>query len=118
MAGEIETAEQPLDEVDPSSMDVGAPPNDPAVFDSGNSKYLSESYRLAAGAGYVLATGVCGIVLVAISSSLQDLAREIGTSSLKVKKQFLRLFPPSTTLQYSRIQRIYTEHQQPNSNDY
>lgn len=95
MAGETESVEPPPQEVVPSSpVDVEVLPEDPAgALESGNSKYLSQSYRHAAGAGYALATGVCGIVLVALSSSLQDLAAEVGKTSVEVKKQIIVLAP-------------------------
>lgn len=55
-----------------------------SAFDSTSSKYISQSYRHAAGASYVLAMGVCGIVLVALSSSLKDLAHQVDKESIEV----------------------------------
>lgn len=54
------------------------------VFDSTSSKYTSENYRRAVGASYVLTMGVSGIVLVALASSLRDMAIALDTSSVAV----------------------------------
>lgn len=43
-------------------------------------------YKRALGAGYMFAMGVCGIVLVALGSTLDDLADNCGTTSLSVSK--------------------------------
>lgn len=52
---------------------------------SNGNKYLSRtSYRRAAGAGYVLAMGVCGIVLIALASSLKDIAKLLDRTSIEV----------------------------------
>lgn len=56
-------------------------------FDSVHSddgKRASANYRRAAGASYVIAMGVCGIVLVALLSSLADLAEQLGRTSIQV----------------------------------
>lgn len=54
------------------------------VFDSSSSKYTSENYRRAVGASYVLTMGVSGIVLVALASSLRDMAIALDTTSVAV----------------------------------
>lgn len=54
------------------------------VFDSTSSKYTSENYRRAVGASYVLTMGVSGIVLVALASSLMDLAIALDKTSVAV----------------------------------
>lgn len=52
---------------------------------SSGKKYVSRSsYRRAAGASYVLAMGVCGIVLIALGSSLKDLALLVNRTSIEV----------------------------------
>lgn len=48
------------------------------------SQVSRNNYRRAAGASYVLAVGVCGIVLIALASSLKDLAELVGRSSIEV----------------------------------
>lgn len=78
--------EAPLSTHSVSSLrDVERP--DENVFDSNNSKYISQNYRRAAGAAYVLAMGVCGIVLVALASSLKSLAVEVERTSIEASKQ-------------------------------
>ncbi|CAN0410035.1 unnamed protein product, partial [Laminaria digitata] len=64
-----------------SLRDVEMP--DENVFDSNSSKYISQNYRRAAGAAYVLSMGVCGIVLVALASSLKSLAIEVDKTSIQ-----------------------------------
>lgn len=87
MAGEVESGE--LTDTPRKSpavsdhSDVERP--DLSAFDSSTSKYLSQNYRHAVGASYVLATGVCGIVLVALSSSLKDLASEVDKTSVQAR---------------------------------
>lgn len=54
------------------------------VYDSASSKYTSENYRRAVGASYVLTMGVSGIVLVALASSLRDLAILLEKTSVEV----------------------------------
>jgi len=39
------------------------------------------STRIKLGVAYMLAMGVCGIVLVAIGSTLEELAEQLGTTS-------------------------------------
>lgn len=41
-------------------------------------------YKRALGAGYMFAMGVCGIVLVALGSTLDDVAENCGTTSIAV----------------------------------
>lgn len=48
------------------------------------SQVSRNNYRRAAGASYVLAVGVCGIVLIALASSLMDLAELVNRSSIEV----------------------------------
>lgn len=55
------------------------------VFDSVGSRYTSENYRRAVGASYVLTMGFSGIVLVALASSLRDLANDIDKTSVQVR---------------------------------
>lgn len=55
-----------------------------SVYDSASSKYISENYRRAVGASYVLTMGVSGIVLVALASSLRDLGSALDKSSVAV----------------------------------
>lgn len=56
-----------------------------SVYDSvDGSKYISENYRRAVGASYVLTMGVSGIVLVALASSLRDLAMALDKTSVQV----------------------------------
>jgi len=45
--------------------------------------------RWVLGLGYMLAMGVCGIVLVALGSTLEDLAARCGTSSVEVGSVFI-----------------------------
>lgn len=52
---------------------------------SEGAKYSSANYRIAAGASYVMAMGLCGIVLVALGSSLKDLAAQVDRSSIEVR---------------------------------
>eukprot|EP00752_Nemacystus_decipiens_P010276 g9158.t1 len=59
------------------------------VYDSSSSKYTSENYRRAVGASYVLTMGVSGIVLVALASSLRDIASALDTSSVAIGSVFL-----------------------------
>lgn len=68
-----------------SLRDVERP--DENVFDSNSSKYISQNYRRAAGAAYVLSMGVCGIVLVALASSLKGLAVEVDKTSIQVSSK-------------------------------
>lgn len=58
-----------------------------SVDSAGGSKYTSENYRRAVGASYVLTMGVSGIVLVALASSLKDLADAIDKTSVEVRKR-------------------------------
>lgn len=44
-------------------------------------------YKRALGAGYMFAMGVCGIVLVALGSTLDDLAENCGTTSISVREE-------------------------------
>lgn len=61
------------------------------IFDSTSSKYTSENYRRAVGASYVLTMGVSGVVLVALASSLRDLAIALDKSSVAVSHNPARL---------------------------
>lgn len=54
------------------------------MFDSVGSRYTSENYRRAVGASYVLTMGISGIVLVALASSLKDLATALDKTSVQV----------------------------------
>lgn len=45
---------------------------------------VRKHYRRALGTGYMFAMGVCGIVLVALGSTLDDLAENCGTTSIAV----------------------------------
>lgn len=56
------------------------------IFDSVGSKYTSENYRRAVGASYVLTMSVSGIVLVALASSLSDLAHAMDKTSVQVRR--------------------------------
>lgn len=69
-----------------SLRDVEMP--DENVFDSNSSKYISQNYRRAAGAAYVLSMGVCGIVLVALASSLKSLAIEVDKTSIQARHYY------------------------------
>lgn len=51
---------------------------------SDGAKYSSANYRRAAGASYVVAVGMCGIVLVALMSSFKDLAKQVDRTSIEV----------------------------------
>ena len=68
-----------------SLRDVEGP--DDGVFDSNSSKYISQNYRRAAGAAYVLSMGVCGIVLVALASSLKSLAIDVDKTSIQASSK-------------------------------
>lgn len=68
-----------------SLRDVERP--DDGVFDSNSSKYISQNYRRAAGATYVLSMGVCGIVLVALASSLKGFAIEVDKTSIQASSK-------------------------------
>lgn len=85
-------SEEPLPQKSPHATPLSARssslrdverPDDIVVFDGNNSKYMSQNYRRAAGASYVLAMGVCGIVLVALASSLKDLAKQVDKTSIQ-----------------------------------
>lgn len=58
-------------------------------------------YRRALGTGYMLAMGVCGIVLVALGSTLDDLAENCGTTSIAVS-----WLPFSSGAPYQRASRV------------
>lgn len=45
---------------------------------------VRKHYKYALGTGYMFAMGVCGIVLVALGSTLDDLAENCGTTSTEV----------------------------------
>lgn len=45
---------------------------------------VRKHYKYALGTAYMLAMGVCGIVLVALGSTLDDLASNCGTTSTEV----------------------------------
>lgn len=45
---------------------------------------VRKHYKYALGTGYMFAMGVCGIVLVALGSTLDDLAEDCGTTSTEV----------------------------------
>ena len=47
------------------------------------------SDKIYLGIGYMLAMGVCGVVLVAIGSTLDDLAEKCGYSSTEVGTVFI-----------------------------
>lgn len=83
-----------------------------SVFDSTSSKYMSQSYRHAAGASYVLAMGVCGIVLVALSSSLKDLAKQVDKESTEVSLECLAV-PPFFSVRLSSHTRRSAASSQP-----
>lgn len=51
---------------------------------SDGGKHSSANYRRAAGASYVVAVGMCGIVLVALMSSFKDLAKQVDRTSIEV----------------------------------
>ncbi|CAM9594628.1 unnamed protein product [Pylaiella littoralis] len=59
------------------------------IFDSMGSRYTSENYRRAVGASYVLTMGISGIVLVALASSLRDLAISLDKTSVQIGAVFL-----------------------------
>lgn len=61
---------------------------------SDGGKYSSANYRRAAGASYVVAVGVCGIVLVALVSSLKDLAKQLDTTSIRVSAKVFSIMRP------------------------
>lgn len=50
---------------------------------------IEESSKLVLGLGYMFAMGVCGVVLVAIGSTLDDLAGKCGYSSTEVGTVFI-----------------------------
>lgn len=60
---------------------------------------VRKHYKYALGTGYMFAMGVCGIVLVALGSTLDDLAENCGTTATDVRRErwqrFLALIPPS-----------------------
>lgn len=82
--------------------DVERPPDEASFQRGGSSKYVSQNYRRAAGATYVLAMGVCGIVLVALASSLKDLAKQMGKTSIEVRV-FCFHYPSTRMLCYSML---------------
>lgn len=59
-------------------------------------------YRRALGTGYMLAMGVCGIVLVALGSTLDDLAENCGTTSIAVSWLLVSVLVPL----YRRASRV------------
>lgn len=69
-------------------------------------------YKRALGTGYMLAMGVCGIVLVALGSTLDDLAENAGTTSIAVscpvtqEEIGMRAHQPSPRFGYSTGQSV------------
>lgn len=53
------------------------------------SEDVRKHYKYALGTAYMLAMGVCGIVLVALGSTLDDLASNCGTTSTDVRHWLL-----------------------------
>ncbi len=47
---------------------------------------VRKHYKYALGTGYMFAMGVCGIVLVALGSTLDDLAENSGSTATDVRK--------------------------------
>lgn len=66
------------------------PPASPGRTDGSNgeaqtsSQNVRKHYKYALGTGYMFAMGVCGIVLVALGSTLDDLAENCDTTSTEV----------------------------------
>lgn len=58
----------------------------------GASTDVRKHYKRALGAGYMFAMGVCGIVLVALGSTLDDLADNCGTTSIAVCCERTQIF--------------------------
>lgn len=52
---------------------------------------MRKHYKYALGTGYMLAMGVCGIVLVALGSTLDDLAANSDTTATDVS--FMEISP-------------------------
>lgn len=50
---------------------------------------VRKHYKYALGTGYMFAMGVCGIVLVALGSTLDDLSENCGTTSTEVGSVFI-----------------------------
>ncbi|CAN0313104.1 unnamed protein product [Ectocarpus sp. 13 AM-2016] len=50
---------------------------------------VRKHYKYALGTGYMFAMGVCGIVLVALGSTLDDLAENCGTTATDVRTRCL-----------------------------
>lgn len=67
-----------------------SPPASPARANGDNGEAQAAShnarkhYKYALGTGYMFAMGVCGIVLVALGSTLDDLATNCSTTSTEV----------------------------------
>lgn len=68
-------------EVKPSETPLPATPNPPPTY--------SNVEKILMGIAYMLAMGVCGIVLVALGSTLSDLAAKCGTTATAVGTVFI-----------------------------
>lgn len=70
---------------------------------------VRKHYKYALGTGYMFAMGVCGIVLVALGSTLDDLAENCGTTSTEVSACFQRRL--SLLVSFSEQQQRINEKQ-------
>lgn len=93
VANEAPVSNAPQDAPSSSLEDVDSKMYDSVDSSMSTSKYTSENYRRAVGASYVLTMGVSGIVLVALASSLRDLASALDKTSVEVSGNGLSVMP-------------------------
>lgn len=117
VANEAPVSSTPQGAPSPSLEDVDSKMYDSVDSSMSTSKYTSENYRRAVGASYVLTMGVSGIVLVALASSLRDLASAIDKTSVEVSGNDLSVMPvvpqhmsPQSVCRYSPC-RCLQQHQ-------
>lgn len=93
----------------PSSPSRGDPPSKPKATAKED---VRKHYKYALGTGYMFAMGVCGIVLVALGSTLDDLADNCGTTATDVSvcaggSEISRYRSNFTSLTYSTAVMLY-----------
>lgn len=69
-----------------------SPPSSPTKNHQGSTPAKAQEdvrkhYKYALGTGYMFAMAVCGIVLVALGSTLDDLAANCGTTATEVRQR-------------------------------
>ncbi|CAN0248215.1 unnamed protein product [Ectocarpus sp. 4 AP-2014] len=93
VANEAPVSNTPRGTCSPSLEDVDSKMYDSVDSSMSTSKYTSENYRRAVGASYVLTMGVSGVVLVALASSLRDLALALDKTSVEVSGNNVPVMP-------------------------